>query len=79
MDVVPSLLLLAGVAVLAGMIYSGTKRRSQWGINFSRPSCPTCRQAFPRVRVPRSIRQALWGGHTCEKCGTEADKWGNKV
>lgn len=27
------------------------------------------------MRTPSSFRQAMWGGYTCETCGTEMDKW----
>lgn len=41
--------------------------------------CPQCNNELPRVRVPTSLSEALWGGWTCEKCGTEikVDFYGN--
>ena len=37
--------------------------------------CPNCGANLPTVRRPRNLRQALWGGWTCETCGKEFDKW----
>ena len=45
----------------------------------ARKSCPECRASLPQVRLPTSLRQALWGGYTCNKCGCEIDKWGRKI
>lgn len=45
------------------------------GVNLSEAKCPNCGNPFPRVRTPKNFRQAMWGGWTCEKCGTEFDKW----
>ena len=33
----------------------------------------------PKVRRPESLKQALWGGGTCMKCGCEMDKWGRLI
>lgn len=37
-------------------------------------SCPNCRTPLPRVRRPKNMRQFLWGGWTCAKCGAELDR-----
>ena len=39
--------------------------------------CPNCGNQLPKKRAPKSLKQFLWGGWTCEYCGTEVDKWGN--
>lgn len=45
--------------------------------NLSRDTkCPVCGEPMPSVRLPRSLREALRGGWTCKRCGTECDKWG---
>ncbi|WP_298538054.1 hypothetical protein [uncultured Algibacter sp.] len=49
------------------------------GINLSRIYCPNCNEKQPIVRKPNSQRQALYGGHTCRKCGTEMDKYGEEI
>ncbi len=63
-------------------IVSTIMRKGGMGINFealgNEVLCPRCGQAFPRRRIPRNFRQALWGGGTCENCGCECDKWGNR-
>jgi hypothetical protein len=65
------LLVVAGIATVRD-----TRRRSRWGINLRRVTCPGRRTAMPVVRWPRSFRQVLWGGWTCRSCGMELDKWG---
>jgi len=42
-------------------------------------SCPKCNTKMPRFRKPENTNQALWGGWTCPKCGTELDKKGNEI
>lgn len=73
------LLALLAIAMPVMMIVGMTRRRDKWGLNTGVASCPTCGEAFPRVRRPANFRQAMWGGGTCEKCGTEVDKWGKPV
>jgi predicted RNA-binding Zn-ribbon protein involved in translation (DUF1610 family) len=41
--------------------------------------CPKCGERAPIIRQPKNTRQALGGGCTCEKCGTEYDKWGKAI
>jgi hypothetical protein len=53
-------------------------RKGKLGINFQVVNCVSCGNPSPRSRAPKSIMEALWGGWTCEKCGTQMDKWGNK-
>ncbi len=46
------------------------------GLNFSTDNkCPSCGTDIPTFRRPKNFRQMMWGGWTCEKCGTEVDKW----
>ena len=49
-------------------------QKGRWGINLERENCPDCGEPMPRIRRPRSIKQALWGGGTCPQCGCEMDK-----
>lgn len=68
------------IAVIAfAVIIYGTIRKNRFGLNFSRPNCPTCGVQVPRMRRPTSGRQAAWGGWTCSNCGTEMDKWGRAI
>lgn len=55
------------------------QKRGRWGINFTIPPCPECGTKPPTFRTPANARQALWGGWTCASCGTEMDKWGERV
>jgi hypothetical protein len=74
---------VAVIVFLAGgllpVLVSTYRRKGNLGINFRRPKCPNCAHPFPIVRTPKNKRQALWGGWTCDQCGTEADKWGQPV
>jgi hypothetical protein len=42
-------------------------------------NCPECGKALPKFRIPKTIKQALWGGRLCPNCGTEIDRKGRKV
>ncbi len=55
-----------------------------------KPICPRCgggglsgentlRDLSLRVRRPRSLAQALWGGYRCKECNCDYDKWGREV
>lgn len=48
-------------------------------INIKRVICPKCKTKLPFFRFPKNLKQAFWGGHTCFKCGTELDKFGNII
>jgi hypothetical protein len=61
------------------LIFRDTKRRGKWGINSRQVFCPWCNFAMPKVRWPANLRQALWGGWTCPRCGVEMDKWGRPL
>ena len=69
-----------GLAAGAFLVIRDTvRRRGHWGINLRPVCCPECGEPAPTVRRPKNRRQALWGGCTCEECGTEYDKWGQRV
>jgi hypothetical protein len=67
--------LLIGVLLVA----FGTLAKNRWGINLEPVSCVACGSPMPRVRRPQSLKQSLWGGGTCGKCGCEMDKWGRLI
>jgi hypothetical protein len=74
------LLVMASVLLLGVLLVAfGTITKNRWGINAKPVNCPACGFPIPRVRQPKSLRQALWGGGTCEKCGCEMDKWGRLI
>jgi len=56
----------------------GSKQR-KWGIHLKTVYCPNCQEEQPKVRKPQNWRQILWGGYTCQNCGTEMDKYGKKL
>jgi hypothetical protein len=63
--------------IVVVLVIYGTVAKNRWGINLDPiRACPTCGTKQPTVRKPTSLRQALWGGSTCNACGTEWDKWG---
>jgi hypothetical protein len=37
--------------------------------------CPSCGSLAPRARLPRTMRQFLWGGWTCGNCLLDVDPW----
>jgi predicted RNA-binding Zn-ribbon protein involved in translation (DUF1610 family) len=71
--------------LLLVLVIVGTVMGGKWGINLLQVlnvkpvHCPKCGEPAPIVRNPKNRRQALWGGGTCEKCGTEYDKWGKAI
>lgn len=41
--------------------------------------CLDCGAPMPAIRKPANWKQALWGGWTCSRCGSEYDRWNRKV
>lgn len=72
------LLVLLVMAVLVGLVVHGTVAQNDWGINLTPIVCPRCDLEVPKVRVPTSFHQAMWGGTTCPICRAELDKWGRE-
>ena len=78
--VVAVAVLALGMAGGAALVIRDTVRKQgRWGINLRPVRCPVCRTRAPTFRRPKSRRQTLWGGSTCEECGTEYDKWGRSI
>ena len=63
---------------VAMMIVFALAAKVQAEVN-ARGGCPECSSPVPRYRTPTSLRQALWGGWTCENCGTEMDRHGMEL
>jgi transposase-like protein len=38
--------------------------------------CPRCGAIQPTFRKPNSFKQLMWGGYTCQQCGTAMDRNG---
>ena len=75
-------LLIIGGTLGAGilLVVHGTIFKTRWGINLSSPiECPGCHRMHGQIRTPRNLRQALWGGYTCDQCGLEVDKWNRPI
>lgn len=53
---------------------------AKWfGVNFKRMHCPNCNHQLPIIRKPTNSKEALFGGWTCNHCGTQMDKFGNQL
>lgn len=77
-----AVILIVPVLSVIGLVLliRGTATQGKMGINFSPPSaCPKCGEPLPKIRAPKSFKQAMWGGWTCSKCNTELDKWGRVI
>ena len=70
--------LVGGVALMM-LIASSLSREGKMGINLEAVHCPRCEKPMSGVRVPKNLRQTMWGGWTCPDCGCEMDKWGKPV
>jgi hypothetical protein len=70
---------LSGLITVLSII--GTVTKNRWGINLDPITCPNCGNVTSALgaRKPKNLRQTLWGGATCEVCGTEYDKWGRTL
>jgi hypothetical protein len=79
MMVIVSIAFFAALLIGAGVLVYGSIAKTRWGINLRPVSCPKCGTPMPRVRVPVSGSEALWGGATCPKCGCRMDKWGREL
>ena len=67
-----------GVGIL--LVIHGTIFKRRWGINtVAQVECPSCHKMHGQIRIPRNLRQTLWGGYTCDQCGLEVDKWNRPI
>lgn len=78
-----SMIVLGIMIVIALLIFmSFLKKRSKnsaLDINLERVHCPNCSTLQPFLRAPANDSEALYGGTTCEHCGTEMDKYGKEL
>jgi len=58
-------------------LFGKIKKASE--VNIKKVHCPDCGKEQPKVRKPKNLRQAMWGGNTCTECGCEMDRFGKKV
>ncbi|MBD3790516.1 MAG: hypothetical protein IE885_09205 [Campylobacterales bacterium] len=61
------------------LIFKLWPRSGKMGINTNTVHCPCCGTKAPMFRIPKNLKQLLWGGWSCQKCGCEFDKYGNKL
>lgn len=72
--------LVLGLAVMGFFVVRDTiRQKGRWGLGGANMRCPRCGEPPPIVRVPKNLNEMLWGGNTCERCGTEYDKYGREV
>lgn len=64
-----------GITLAVLLLYAAKARKD---VN-ENGGCPRCSAHVPMLRSPRTLRQALSGGWTCEDCGTEMDRRGRLV
>lgn len=65
-------------ALLLALAYA-TWTRNRFGLNPSPVNCPRCGTVQEKWRWPLTLRQALFGGHRCGKCGCDMDQWGAEI
>ena len=68
-----------GVYVVIGVVSALLMSASVQNRVNAKGGCPECGTPVPRVRRPTSFRQAMWGGWTCTKCGTEMNQRGEEL
>jgi hypothetical protein len=71
-----------GILSAMAVLVLGTVFKTRFGLNpfnVFAVKCAECGAGPPIVRVPRTTYETLWGGWTCDECGTENDKWGNRL
>ena len=77
--VITILFLIGGYLIVTQTIQG----KGNFGVNlkaFSKPlKCTNCNETLSIVRAPQNLREILWGGWTCTKCGKKFDKWGKEL
>lgn len=76
MNIPYTLAVISAVAVLwlALIVYGRITRKTP-----SNPTCPECGGELSQIRTPVSMKQVIWGGWTCSKCGGHIDRWGLRI
>ena len=54
-------------------------RKKKKDVNLFEVKCPKCGKKQKFVRVPKDIKEAVWGGYTCPNCGCKMDKFGKEI
>jgi hypothetical protein len=71
-------LLLLSIPTLVVALFLHRRQSQFRGIGMFGASCPRCAAPLPSIRKTTSIREVLWGGWTCNKCGCKADRYGRE-
>jgi hypothetical protein len=74
-------LMVFGIVFIVSFVVASRQPsgKSDLDINTKSVNCPKCGERMRSLRTPASLRQAMWGGWTCPKCGCEMDKWGKAI
>jgi uncharacterized protein with PIN domain len=71
--------LTLGSIIASYYVIKHTRTKGKMGVNVDAlveaPKCPKCSTKLPRVRIPRTLNEVLFGGWTCPKCRSRFDKW----
>lgn len=54
-------------------------QNNKWDINLDKVLCPECGSKQSMLRIPKNLKQLMYGGWSCEKCSCKMDKHGNKI
>jgi len=79
METVLALLPICIMVAGAWFIWFQTKTKGRFGLGRVVSNCPRCGASLSFFRVPRSLREGLFGGYTCPKCGCKLDKYGREL
>lgn len=71
--------ILIPVLIIASIIFIKKKKNPNLVIFPKRITCPKCNTKQPIFRIPKNLKQTVFGGRTCPKCATELDQFGNIV
>jgi hypothetical protein len=70
--------LLVLVSAMLVAILLVRRQRQVRGIGLFGAVCPRCAEPLPPTRKATSLKEALWGGWTCPKCGCKVDRYGKE-
>ena len=73
-----SIAVLLLTSLVTRAVFRKWPKAGKWAIQTTPTACPNCKTQTPNIRVPSDIKELLWGGHTCHRCGTEYDKHGKE-
>lgn len=80
MNIIAEILIISLISIIIMVILLKIWPKSgKMGINLGNVKCQNCNNDLPTIRKPKNLRQMLWGGWTCSRCGYEIDKYGKNI